>query len=129
MSKDKCTCGCNFPVLEKIEGRSDDVIITPDGKKIGRLSPVLKGFPVKEAQYIQDEIESIRVIIVKAEGFKQKDESEIKRELAKRVGTKIKINVEYTEKIERGPGGKYKNVISRINKKNNVYAKRIKNDD
>ena len=39
-----------FPVLERVVGRKDDVIVTPDGRQIGRLSPGLKGFPVREAQ-------------------------------------------------------------------------------
>ncbi|MFZ0390945.1 MAG: hypothetical protein WAN36_10855, partial [Calditrichia bacterium] len=33
----ECSCGRSFPTMEKIIGRKDDFIITPDGRKIGRL--------------------------------------------------------------------------------------------
>ncbi|MDD5674486.1 MAG: hypothetical protein PHC61_09995, partial [Chitinivibrionales bacterium] len=65
LSAQECSCGLPFPVLEKIVGRIDDSIVTPDGRIIGRLSPVLKGFPIKEAQYVQNTRDSIEVRIVK----------------------------------------------------------------
>ncbi|MDH5573836.1 MAG: hypothetical protein OEY89_18875, partial [Gammaproteobacteria bacterium] len=72
-----CECGSLFPVLEKILGRIDDVIITPDGRHVGRLSPVLKGFPVKEVQYIQRVKDVVEVYLVKDEQYYDSTEKEL----------------------------------------------------
>lgn len=114
MSGDKCKCGNKFPVLERIIGRSDDYIITPDGRKIGRLSPVLKGYPVREAQYIQEKPDEIIVNVVKDAGYNEYTGFKIEDELRKRLGDRIKICINCVNKIERSKGGKYKTVISRI---------------
>src|SRR5262249_21305312 len=50
-----CRCGRAFPVLERIIGRLDDVLVTPDGRQIGRLDPVFKGRrTIREAQVVQE---------------------------------------------------------------------------
>ncbi len=112
------TCDCNspFPVIEKILGRIDDVIITPEGNRIGRLSPVLKGFPVKEAQYLQDNINVVVVRLVPADGYCHKTENELEVELRKRLGQTIEIRIEKVRCINRGTGGKLKSIVSTLKK-------------
>lgn len=114
VSDKQCACGCIFPVVEKILGRADDFIITPEGNRIGRLSPVLKGFPVKEAQYVQDSVHAVTVRLVKDMGFSNETEDKIIEELRKRLGQKIKLYFEYVDSIDRGVGAKRKTVISTI---------------
>ena len=109
-----CKCGSPFPVMEKILGRMDDIIITPDGRKVGRLSPVLKGFPIKESQYIQKKIDELEVLIVKDKHYDKNTESEVVKELEKRLGTSLKIRVKYVSCIQREKGGKLRTVISYI---------------
>lgn len=111
---DYCTCGSVFPVMEKLLGRIDDVILTPDGRKIGRLSPVLKGFPIKEAQYVQKNINLVTVFIIKDMGYEEKTEKDIVLELRKRLGNEINITIQYVNEISRSSGGKLKNIISEI---------------
>jgi phenylacetate-CoA ligase len=114
LSDEKCECGLPFPVMEKIIGRMDDVIITPDGKKVGRLSPVLKGFPIKEAQYVQEDINVLKVLIVKGETYSEKTQKDVEQELRKRVGNAIQVEFKYVDHIIRGKGGKLKSIVSRI---------------
>jgi len=109
-----CSCGSPFPVIESLLGRNDDVIITPDGRRIGRLSPVLKGFPVKEGQYIQKTLYQIFVRIVKDIGYTEKAEYMIANELRKRIGYDMSISFEYYDRIPRGPGGKLKTIVNDV---------------
>ncbi|MCG7920138.1 MAG: hypothetical protein N0C83_01305 [Candidatus Thiodiazotropha lotti] len=109
-----CKCGSHFPTVERVIGRCDDYILTPEGNKIGRLSPVLKGFPVKEAQYRQSIVEEVDVLLVKDVGYGETTENEIVNELAKRLGNKIIINVKYVDKIERSKGMKLKSIVSNL---------------
>jgi len=120
LSSDNCSCGLNTPFFEKIIGRMDDFIITPDGRHIGRLSPVLKGFPVKEAQYVQKRIDQVVVNIVPDEAFNDLWEKELVKELQKRLGYSLDIEINYKNEIHRGPGGKQRTVISLINNANRV---------
>jgi len=114
VSDKKCTCECTFPIVEKVIGRIDDDILTPEGNRVGRLSPVLKGFPVKKAQYLQKSIDTVTLLLVPDDGFSADIENEIIIELRKRLGNKINIHVEQVERIERGAGGKFKSVISTL---------------
>jgi phenylacetate-CoA ligase len=114
LSNKQCKCGSVFPVMEKILGRMDDVIITPDGRRIGRLSPVFKGFPVKEVQYIQRDRNSVIVQVVKAEGYTVETEKQAIQELRKRLGNEISIHLKYVDSIPCGKGGKLKSIISNV---------------
>lgn len=112
LSEKKCECGSVFPVVEKILGRMDDVIVTPDGRKVGRLSPVFKGFPVREVQFIQKRKEAIEVTIVRDNGYSEETEKNVIEELRKRLGNKLVISINYVKFIPRGRGGKLRSVIS-----------------
>lgn len=116
-----CMCGSIFPVMEKIMGRMDDVIVTPDGRRIGRLSPVFKGFPVKEVQYIQRNIGTVEVQIVKDIGYSISLEGEVLKELRKRLGETISIHINYVNSISRGRGGKLKSIVSYVEEKNQKF--------
>jgi phenylacetate-CoA ligase len=97
--------------MEKIIGRMDDIIVTPDGRRIGRLSPVVKGFPVKEVRYIQKVKESVAVHIVKDKGYTLETERQLIQELRKRLGDAISIQLTYESFIPLGKGGKLKSII------------------
>lgn len=111
----KCNCGREFHTLERIVGRVDDLVITPDGRRIGRLDPVFKGLhTIRQAQIIQESLERIRVRIVPGEGFCRADQESIQRELEQRVGKDMEYVFEIVGEIAVGPGGKFRAVISRV---------------
>lgn len=127
LSKDLCSCGLPFQMVSKIIGRTDDIIITPEGRKVGRLSPVLKNHPVKEVQYIQKNINELKVLIVPDDGYEHGTEKTIEKELKKRIGSSMIIKFEYKDKINRENSGKYRSIISYI--KDNKQSKHtLKND-
>lgn len=109
-----CTCGLNTPILEKIYGRKDDIIVTGDGRPVGRLSPVLKGFPVKESQYIQYSPGEVDVNIIPDDGFQLSDKKKILDAVRIRMGGNTKVKLHIVDKLVRGKGGKLKNVISHV---------------
>jgi phenylacetate-CoA ligase len=109
-----CKCGSLFPVIEKLLGRTDDVIITPDGRKIGRLGSVLRGVPIREAQYVQENIGSVTLNIIKDDHYLPDTEAHITDQLRKRLGNEMKIAINYVDSIKRGNGGKFRTVISNV---------------
>jgi phenylacetate-CoA ligase len=110
----QCACGRTLPILMSVEGRTDDVIVTPDGRRIGRLDPVFKAnFPICEAQIIQDRLDHLRVLVVPESNRTVDMESAIAGALRERVGN-MRITVERVASIPRGRNGKFKMVVSRL---------------
>ena len=115
LSEKKCGCGLNFPVIESILGRKDDLLITPSGKMVGRLDPVFKGLShIKETQIIQESINKIRVNIVRESGFTTDISETLKKELNRRMGDDVEISIIYVDSIPRTKSGKFRSVISEI---------------
>jgi len=103
--------------LTTIEGRTDDLIRTPDGTLVGRLDPVFKAdFLIREAQIIQEKIDFIRLKVVEENGFDESQKQELIERLKSRVGGGIQIVYEAVQSIPRGPNGKFKAVVSLVNK-------------
>ena len=118
-SQSSCGCGRKLPVLRSIEGRCDDVLVTPDGRRIGRLDPLFKGdLPIKEAQIIQEEVSRVRVRVVPAPGFGVRHSEDISRRLRERLGPDVNIVIESVEQIPRTRAGKFQAVVSLVHRDN-----------
>lgn len=114
--EDSCQCGLETPILKAIQGRIDDTLITRDGRLVGRMSPVLKGFPIKESQYVQYNVGEVDVLIVPDAKFSSdQDIDRIIDAVQLRLGNDCKVNIHLVEKIERGRGGKLKSTVSYVN--------------
>jgi len=115
LSDKSCSCGRNFPVVKKIIGRTDDILIMADGREVGRLDPVFKGLKsIKEAQIIQQDYTHITLNIVPDDGFNKKDGQAIVSELKKRLGEGVYIDIKIVDEIERTRSGKFRSVISKV---------------
>jgi len=109
-----CSCGRTLPVLLSLEGRTDDMLFTADGCRIGRLDPVFKeGLPIQEAQIIQEELDRVRVVYVPATGFDSRAERLIAERLRARMGP-VRIDFEAVAAIPRGVNGKFRAVICNL---------------
>jgi phenylacetate-CoA ligase len=122
VSRKSCLCGRQFPVVDAIEGRTDDFIVTPEGKLVGRLDPIFKGMSssIREAQIVQDASGQLTLKIVKSDAGASDLTSEINgliKELRKRLGELINVRVEYLDAIPRERNGKFRSVISLLKSK------------
>lgn len=110
-----CGCGRYFPVLNKIYGREDDFIYTPDGKKIGRLDPIFKGLTsIKMAQIVQQTMNDVEIKVVPGDDYKNTDGEVLKEEMRKRVGDLMSITIVRVADIEKTKAGKFRSVISHV---------------
>jgi len=111
-----CDCNRTLPLLASLEGRSDDVLITPDGRRIGRLDPVFKAdICIREAQIIQETLNQLRVRYVPAPDFTSNAARLIVEQLQARMGP-VEVILEPVNKIPRSANGKFRAVISHISK-------------
>ena len=110
-----CECGRGLPLLERIEGRLDDVIVTPDGRRVGRMDPVFKAdLSIREAQIVQEELDLVRVRVVPGAEFGARQEEELKRRVRLRLGEGVRVEVERVKEIERTANGKFRAVVSKV---------------
>jgi len=114
LSKEKCLCGRNSPVIEKLLGRQDDILITKDMNYVSRLDEAFhKSKGIFEAQIVQEKPGYAVIKIVKDEDFQQKDLEILTEELKKRLGEDFEIEFEFVDEIPRLKSGKYKFVINK----------------
>jgi phenylacetate-CoA ligase len=110
-----CPCGRSGDTLERIEGRMDDVIITPEGNLVGRLDPIFKAVSsLRETRIIQDATDHVRVEIVASDGFSAKMERELQSELRARLGPAMRIDIVRVPSIERTGRGKLRTTINLV---------------
>lgn len=111
----RCECGRGLPLLERIEGRLDDVIVTPDGRRVGRMDPVFKAeLSIREAQIVQEEPDLVRVRVVPGAEFGARHEEDLKRRIRLRLGEGVRVEVERVKEIERTANGKFRAVVSKV---------------
>jgi phenylacetate-CoA ligase len=115
-SNRSCKCGRKHDVIDYIDGRIEDIIVTPDGRHVGRMDAAFKHIQgIDYAQIIQDDIEKINVRLVKNEKFYNDEIKVLEKHIRERVGNKIKIDYQFTEKLNYSNNGKLRFVINNIN--------------
>ena len=113
----KCPCGRNFPLIKSIMGRTDDMLMTPEGSYVGSVSmsvAIELVNNIKEVQIIQNKIDEIIVKVVKLENFNKYDLNLLKDRLKERLGNKVSIKVVFVNQIKRTRAGKFRFIISNI---------------
>ncbi len=110
-----CECKRGGLLVDYVQGRIEDYILTPDGRRIGRLDHLFKDTRgIKEAQIIQEKLEYLTIRYVKDENFDKKDLELLKKECYLRLGDGVKIYFEEVEELERTKAGKLRFIISRL---------------
>ena len=107
-------------VFDSVEGRIDDVIITPEGRRIGRIDPAFKGIEgVELAQIVQHKIDKIDVKIVLDNSKKHLfNEEALIENIKSRTSQAMLVSISYHKQIEKSRNGKFKSVINTIQSSN-----------
>lgn len=110
-----CLCGVGWPTIGPVQGRSEDLVKTRDGRFIGMLAYTtfknLKG--IKEAQLVQRGYENFTCRIVKSATEPVETgslEAAIRGQLTERLQVGVEVKFDYVASIPRGPNGKFKAV-------------------
>lgn len=110
-----CPCGRSAPTVERIDGRIESYLVTPEGRRLGRLDWLFKDrSAVSEAQLLQDAIDHVTIKVVRSPNYATKDEDELLTDMREFMGTSIRIDVDYVDTIPREANGKFRQVISNV---------------
>ena len=106
--------------IQKIEGRTDDVVIAKDGSKIGRLDYLIRGINnIQNAQVVQENIGELTINILASKAFCEEDRNLILKKVDYYIGKDnmdITINLVSEEELIYTSGNKYKYLISKVDK-------------
>jgi phenylacetate-CoA ligase len=115
ITNQQCPCGRGLSIVDKIDGRVEDIVVTKDGRLIGRLDAAVKySYGIKLCQIIQEEVGHIIVKIVKDVNYRDDDLKRLDEELRNRLGENINIDYDFVDDIPRTKAGKLRFVISNI---------------
>ncbi len=101
----------------EIVGRVDDVLVSPDGRPLGRLSPIWKVVPgIFETQVIQKTVDSLDINLVVDESFRARGNAlgELETEIRKRTGSAMELRFHLLEEIPKNKNGKFRAVVSEV---------------
>ena len=117
VSREKCSCGMQSKILEKIEGRTTDFIVAPNGKKMHALSLIyvlrdLDG--VESFKIVQERVDYLKISIVKNDKFTDEIEGLVKEKIVQRMESNVTIDVAFVSEILPEKNGKYRYVVSKV---------------
>jgi phenylacetate-CoA ligase len=118
-SSKKCPCGRTQPLIEKIEGRVADFLVTPEGALVSGISLTdhfaghIPG--VAQMQIVQEEMDELVLVIVKDGNYGDKSREAIARLVREFFGEKMLYRCDFVKAIETGRSGKYRFAVCKVN--------------
>jgi phenylacetate-CoA ligase len=108
-----CACGRTLPVIDAVDGRTTDLLLTRDGRRVFWLNPVFYGLPVRETQIVQESLDRLTVRAVPAPGFGPATTRTISDRLRQRMGD-VDIDVQQVSEVPRTSFGKLRAVVCNL---------------
>ncbi len=100
-----CSCGRGLPLMKLIEGRDDDFIQLPSGKRVSPrlVIPIFElAGEVKEFRVVQKKRDLIEVDIIPEPGFTEKEEQDLEKTFRDVLGEPVEIVFNVCKEIPRG---------------------------
>lgn len=114
-----CSCGRFLPLMDDVTTKAEDILALRDGRMI---SPSVLTHPFKpmhgieQSQIVQEDYDRITIRIVPNDRFGPADSQHLIREFKARLGEDMQIRIETLASLPRTRSGKFKWVISRVEK-------------
>ncbi len=118
LSNTPCVCGRGLPVIDKVEGRDADFVVTPSGSLISGIS-LTENFAMHirgaaQVQIIQETTTHLRVRLVKDDAFDDVSHRQLAKLVLDTFGPTMRFDVEFLDVIPQEPSGKYRFCISKV---------------
>jgi phenylacetate-CoA ligase len=122
----KCACGRGLPLLDRIEGRTFDTVVTPDGKAAGGffwtfLSRVVPG--IKQFQIEQRDRSGVIFRIVPGPEWKEENKQELERKIKENMGPAFGVSFDVVREIPLTRAGKFRFISSKLGERLVVKSK------
>ncbi len=116
----ECSCGRGLPLLDRVDGRIADYVVTPRGELISGIS-LTENFAVlvpgvAQLQIVQEAADRLVFRIVRGPDFGETSLETILALAAERFGQEVRYECVYVDRIDPEPSGKYRFCISNVEK-------------
>jgi len=118
ISPRRCGCGRALPVLERVEGRSNDTVLAPDGRMINSLALI---YSVREVDGIerfritQKTLTRFHVQLVCTSRYSSSDgEEHIRKGWTQLLRAPVTVTFEYLTELPLERSGKFRHVVSEL---------------
>ncbi len=113
-----CDCGRGLPLIEKVEGRDADYVVTPSGSLISGIS-LTENFALliagtAQVQIIQEEVTLLHLKIVPDDTFGPTSRQQIAKLVADTFGPTMRHELELVDAIPQEASGKYRFCVSKV---------------
>lgn len=106
-----CACGRRLPAIDRLEGRTTDNVVLPDGRRLFALAHIFAGLPIRERQLVQHEVDRFDFAIVPERPFGPDEERLLREHIRTYLGD-VRYEVRYVDAVPRGPNGKVRSTVS-----------------
>ncbi|OWK43216.1 phenylacetate--CoA ligase family protein [Fimbriiglobus ruber] len=113
-----CACGRGLPLLERVEGRDADYVVTPSGGLVSGIS-LTENFALlitgaAQVQIVQETVTYLRIRMVKDQTFSDTSLKQIEKLVRDTFGPAMRYDMEFVDLIPQEPSGKYRFCISKV---------------
>jgi phenylacetate-CoA ligase len=106
-----CECENPNPIIESLEGRLDDYLVTVDGRCIGKVFMAMRGkAPIRATQIVQDRPGHALLLVQPSNGYRRNDALELRDQILERIGA-FDLEIVEVPEIPRTPQGKTRLVV------------------
>ena len=117
VSDRRCPCGRALPLFDRIDGRSNDVILTPDGRimnALGVVYPLRELAGIEQFRICQKELDRFHIQLVTNGDFHPESENILLRKWEQLMNCPLHVTFEYLSDLSRENTGKFRHVISEL---------------
>ncbi len=113
----QCSCGRQYPLLEKVEGRLQEFIVTRSGHLIS-VTPInyeSGAFEnIRQFQMYQEERGELIMKVVRRPAYTEEDTRQLTSELLWQLGDEVNVHVHFVDEIPCTEGGKFRYLIQKL---------------
>ncbi len=110
-------CGRQFQLLDSIQGRLQELIVTKSGRYISMTAINMHSDifdNVKQFQFRQSEAGKVTFNIVRSPAYSEDDTRRIHSELMKKLGSDMEMEIRFVDSIEIPKSGKFRFLIQEL---------------
>lgn len=114
-----CSCGRTLPLMDDVSTKAEDILALADGRMI---SPSVLTHPfkpmhsVEQSQIVQEDYDHVVIRIQPNDAYTGADGEHLVREFKARLGDDVRVDVQLVDGFERTKAGKFKWVVSKVDK-------------
>jgi phenylacetate-CoA ligase len=122
-SDERCSCGRGWPLIKKIEGRTNDYLVLPSGRKMSFYTLYMfinkdleeQLFTILQWQIIQEKRNKLVLKVIKGKEFSRGAVERLRKKIETifiTIGEEVEVDIQVVDNIPRGKTGKRQAIVS-----------------